>query len=245
MGESVNWLKEQVDRISYDENLFRISLGDDKYIFGAILRNTKGKPDYFAISTIYDTIVDLNHKIKYSFYAAAECELPETLDKHTCFGNPPKAERTAIYFIENMVFRTSILWDLLAQLCNVHWCLNKPTDKIYAQQFFHDCAQGKKAHPFAKQVYEYLIKADDVGEVTETWNGNHAYVKEYRDKMTHRNSPNISTLSAFAIELRPPAMFVLKRVTEDYFKATEFIETMINEISKSFADFKLFTQEKE
>jgi len=48
--------------------------------------------------------------------------------------------------------------------------------------------------------------------------------------MTHRNSPNITDLSNFSIQLRPPAIFVFKRVTEDYLKAIEFITRILDDI---------------
>jgi hypothetical protein len=244
MGKSADWLKAQVDKVSYDELLFRINIGEDKYIFGAVLQNQE-KPDYFTISTIYDTIIDLNHKIKYSFYMAVDCNPSESLEEHEWFGQPPKNEQTAIYFIENMVFRTAVLWDMLAQLCNESWALNKPIEQIYVHQFFHDCAQGKKAKKFAKDVYAYFSESDNVGGDTEGWNGNHVYVKEYRDQMTHRNSPNISTMSSYAMELRPPAIYVLKRVTEDYLKASELIKVVITEILSSISNNKLFKQSEE
>ena len=46
----------------------------------------------------------------------------------------------------------------------------------------------------------------------ELLEGNYAYVKEFRDKMTHRASPNISSSSSYAMELRLPMIYVLKRV---------------------------------
>lgn len=246
MIESLQWLKSQVDVINYDEKMFRISVGDDKYIFGAVMNNEQnGKPDYFSISSVYDTIADLNHKIKYSFYMATECKPSESLEDHVWFGKPQANEGTAIYFIENMVFRTAILWDMLAQLCNLFWQINKPIYRIYTAQFFHDLSQGKNAHDTAKQIYAYFTEEDMVNGNTERWNGNHAYIKMYRDKMTHQNSPNVSTMSSYAIELRPPAVYVLKRATEDFLKASEFIKNLMDEITTSFSDFELFSISKE
>lgn len=128
IGESLQWLEQQVSAVSFDEKKFRISLGNGKYIFGAVLANSsvKNKPDYFAISSIYDTIIDLNEKIKYSFYMAISCEPSESLEDHVWFGKPQDNEITAIYYIENMVFRTAIMWDMLAQLYNELWLIGKP-----------------------------------------------------------------------------------------------------------------------
>src|SRR5699024_11433549 len=64
--------------------------------------------------------------------------------EHNMFEKPFGNERKAIYYIENMVFRTSTLWDTLAQLCNIFWGIKKPIDKIYTSSFFHDYSQGKK-----------------------------------------------------------------------------------------------------
>ena len=65
--------------------------------------------------------------------------------------------------------------------------------------------------------------------------GNHKYVEDFRNKMTHRNSPNIATFSNYDFELRMPMRYVLKRVIEDYIKASEFINAMLEKI---LADIK-------
>ena len=52
--------------------------------------------------------------------------------------------------------------------------------------------------------------------------------------MTHKYSLSISILSIYTMELRDSAIYVLKRVIEDYFKATEFIHQLLNEIAKFF-----------
>lgn len=57
MGKSLDWLKEQVDKVVLDEKLFRLYISNDKYILGAHLKNNNG-PNYFSISTIYDSILE-------------------------------------------------------------------------------------------------------------------------------------------------------------------------------------------
>lgn len=247
MGNSLQLLKEQVDCVLLDEDRFRIFVGEDKYILGALMScyQANNKPDYFALSSIYDTITDLNQKIKYSFYMAAECEPSESLNDHVWFGKPQQNELRAIYFIENMVFRTEILWDMLAQLYNELWLVRKPIDRVYTERFFNEMSQGNNKKKQAISICAYFNECDTVKEDYEHWEGNHKYIKEYRNQMTHRNSPNISTVSTFATELRPPAMFVLKRATEDYLKAVEFIKCAIEEISETFSDFELFPTAKE
>ena len=70
----------------------------------------------------------------------------------------------------------------------------------------------------------------------EFWLGNHGYVTEYRNKMTHRNSPNVPTISNYAFELRMPMRYVLKRVIEDYTKVSEFIKLLLDEIIDDYRD---------
>ncbi|MHA3224731.1 hypothetical protein ACV7JQ_01830 [Globicatella sulfidifaciens] len=84
--------------------------------------------------------------------------------------------------------------------------------------------------PFAKDVYNYFSEEDELKSNKECWKGKFEYTKEYRNKMTHRNSPNIIILSNFGVNFRPPTIFILKRVTEDYLKAIQFIMRILDDI---------------
>ncbi|CAD2071038.1 hypothetical protein GCM10007358_14020 [Phocicoccus schoeneichii] len=235
MGPSLQMLKNKVDEISFHEYFVRIEFGDGRYIFGAIQKD-KSKIDLFAINSIYETIVDLNNKIIYSFEKAVECNPSESLNGYDPFRKPIGNELTALYYIENMVFRTSVLWDLLAQMCNVFWQKEKDPHNIFVESFFHDCSQGKNAQQLAKDIYNYFSEEDKVKGDLENWYGNFDYVKEYRNKMTHRNSPNITAISNFDTYLRPPPIFVLKRATEDYLKAISFIKSILIEIENKILE---------
>ena len=226
----LNRLKEQVEAVFLEESIFHVSYGEDKYIFGVMYSVEDKELDIFAISSIYDTIIDLNTKIKYSFEAVVMCNPSENLMEHKPFEKLSESDIKTLYYIENMIFRTSTLWDMLAQICNIFWKVNKPINKIYTASFFYDCSQDKNEKPLAKDIYYYFKEEDEIKSDRELWKGNFEYVKEYRNKMTHRNSPNISTFSNFGIQLRPPAIFVLKRVTEDYLKAIEFIIRILDDI---------------
>lgn len=229
MGAPLDWLKRQVDNITFDETLFRLNYGENKYIFGAMY-TIEDEVDIFAISSIYDTIIDLNTKIKYSFDAVVKFNPSENLMEHKIFEKPSENEMKALYYIENMIFRTSTLWDMIAQLCNVFWKKGKDANKLYTESFFHDYSQGKNKKMLAEDIYNYFKEYDKVKGDLENWEGNFQYVKEYRNKMTHRNSPSITTLSNFDLHLRVLATFILKRVTEDYLKAIEYIKRILDEI---------------
>lgn len=238
MGESLEWLKKQVEKVEFDERLLRLYVSEDKYILGAHLKNNSG-PNYFSISTIYDSIVRTNMYIRLSFCYAAECKPTENLSEHDMIGKPPANELMAIYYIENMIFRIETLWDLLAQLCNEFWKTGKKAEKIYFERYFRE-----QKNPFAKTICNYFDEAEDIKEDAEFWYGNYKFVKDYRNKMTHRNSPSITTLSNFDFDFRPPTMFVLKRAAEVYIKVAEFINSLLKEIQTHFSDGNFFNERK-
>lgn len=230
MDSSLHALKKQVEDISYNEDVFHTPFGEDKYIFGYISPENETELDIFAIKTIYDSIIDLDNKIKFSFNHIVDYNPSENISDHNPFSKPDESEYEAIYYVENIVFRTSILWDMLAQLCNIYWHTNIPIDEINYKTFFNNASQGKKARKFAKEVMSYLNENDIVKSDLETWEGNHEYVKEYRNQMTHRNSPNVSTLSSVGIVTRPPVIYVVKRIVEDYLVLSFFIQSVISEV---------------
>lgn len=241
MGKSLEWLKKQVAKVEFDENLLRLYVSEDKYILGAHLKNNSG-PNYFSISTIYDSIVRINMYIRLSFDYAAECKPTESLQEHiehNMMGNPPANELKAIYYIENMIFRIETMWDLLAQLCNEFWQTGKKITGIHSEKYFR-----KQKTPFAKNVCEYFDEADDIKEDTEFWCGNFNFIRDYRNKMTHRNSPSITALSNFDFDFCPPTMFVLKRAAEVYIKVAEFIHILLREIETYFSDGDFFNERK-
>lgn len=244
MGKSVEWLKTKVDATSLNEKIFQIFWGEDRYVVGALVKNNGTSPDIFSLSTIYDSIYDIHKKVRFSFYSACACDLSESLKDYRMFGPVQKNEKIAEYFIENMAFRVGTLWDLLAQLYNEFWQVKVPIDKVFYTTFFHNTAQGKRGRPVAKAIYAYLVEEDEVGEDTELWKGNHTYAKEYRDQMTHRNTPTISSISSFNMSIRPPAIFSLKRITEDYLQVIAFITDAVTEISSYIAEHPPFEMQE-
>ncbi len=232
MHEEEKFLRNLVSKITYDPDLFKIYISKSEYIFGCVYNN--GEDDgFFIYKTLYDTIVDLDQKIKKSLDLALRWEYRSNKDKFSMVSPPTAREREAIYYTENAVFRTSALWDLLAQLYNVRFNDNKNPEKVHYSNLFHNGAQGKQPNLIAKSIYEYISEVEPENpkyEKSDSWLGNHKYVVDYRNKMTHRNSPNVASMSGYAIELRMPMCYVLKRVIEDYVKASEFIKIMLEDI---------------
>jgi hypothetical protein len=82
-------------------------------------------------------------------------------------------------------------------------------------------------------IYSYLSELNDISG-SGRWLGNHNYIKEYRNKVTHRNSPDIFSLSNFDINFKESPRFVLKRLIEDYHQAECFLKQIINYINEGF-----------
>ena len=52
--------------------------------------------------------------------------------------------------------------------------------------------------------------------VDETWKGNHRYLSDYRNQMTHRNSPNVTGVLGQEFYMKTPPIYLIKRTSEDY-----------------------------
>ena len=203
---------------------------------GAFLHGNSKIQRFINCGTIYNNILDLDSKIKFSLEMAVKLAEDVGFDKWNPFQSPSDDEHISVYYLENAVFRISALWDLLAQLFNVYAELGVELDKIYATQLFHNAQQGKYAHSFAKKVFGYMDQGDDLN--AEPWKGNYKYVKEMRDKLIHKISPNISSISSFEPELRMPALYILKRVTEDYKQVSVFICELLDKILADYKDLE-------
>jgi len=160
MHEEEKQLRELYESVQYDPDLFKLYVSKDKYIMGYMSADPDYNPDksFFVYKTLYDTIVDLDRKIKKSFDLALRWEYSSDIDKFNMVGLPSAEEEEAIYYTENAVFRTSALWDLLAQLYNVKHKGNHNPDKVYYSRLFHNDEQGKHPNPLAQQIYAYITE---------------------------------------------------------------------------------------
>ena len=124
------YLSEVINAIQCTPDAFRIRLEDDRFLFSIMTTDTKTQ-DWFSVSAIYDSICEIDKRIKYAFGQAISYNLSETLDGFNSFSKLSSEEEAALYHVENIVLRVSILWDLLAQLCNVIYHTGIPVDRIY------------------------------------------------------------------------------------------------------------------
>ena len=93
-------------------------IGEDRFLFGIVSAGDSEAPfgRLMQYKTLYDTLIDLDWKIKFSFDKAIEYAYSEPVQNNfSIFRVETEEERNAYYYIENALFRTSSLWDLLAQ----------------------------------------------------------------------------------------------------------------------------------
>lgn len=61
-----------IESVNYDKNAFTVWYGDDKVILGAIMHDNPQAQRFFDYATIYQTIMDLDWKIKTSLKMAID-----------------------------------------------------------------------------------------------------------------------------------------------------------------------------
>jgi hypothetical protein len=227
-NEEHEYLLSLIDSVKYDDELFTIRYSSDKIVFGAFIKDNPLMDKFFQYGTLYKTVIDLDNKIKISLKTSIQILKDDITDDFNSFIQPSENEILAVYYAENAVFRTIILWDILAQIFNVSYGLETNVRKINYKFFFgkHD------TDLFVKKINAYLMEKDNTE--TNPWKGNHTYINELRNKMTHRNSPNITTISSLDFEMRMPVVYLLKRIIEDYHQASIFISELLSQVLSEY-----------
>lgn len=235
-NKEVEYLLSKMNEIYYNENRFRVLIEKDKYIFGVV--SAENEPSYISkiiqYKTIYETICDLDFKIKLSFKKAIEYAYSTNVqEQFSLLKNSYVEEIYSYYYIENALFRTSSLWDMLAQLYRLYYQINVKPNEVYYNQIFNPKSRySKNFKKKATLISNYLKQEDDDTAVNGEWKGNHKFVNACRNKMTHRNSPNITVLSDFDVNFKHHPTYLLKRIIEDYNVVSKFISDIMDDIEK-------------
>lgn len=89
--------------------------------------------------TINDWLIYLDNNIKFSFEQAIEYSYSKNIGENfsSISNEISQEEFLAYYFIENALFRTSIFWEMLAQLYNIFFELGLKNDKVYYKKIFN------------------------------------------------------------------------------------------------------------
>lgn len=235
----IKYLNEKISSIKYNENRFNIFVGEDRYIVG-VLSSTGQETSISNImkfKTLYDTLTDLDWKIKLSLNNGIQYAYSHTTQNNFKISDISlEEEKLSYYFIENALFRTSSLWDMLAQLYCLHFSVQIRPDRIHYKQIFNPTLQhSDKFKQSAIKINQYINQNDNT-DLNEEWEGNHAFVNEFRNKMTHRNSPNVTTISNYDLNFKSHPVFILKRVVEDYFTVSNYIDDILNDIEQKIHD---------
>lgn len=237
MGEykskEVKYLQDKIKDISYNENRFKIMMGNEKFLFGIVSAPNNPAPfsELMQYKTIYDTLRDLDYKIKFSFEKAIYYSYSSNVQNNFSILNIGSEEETmAYYYIENALFRTSSLWDMLGQLYRLYYHIEIDQDKVYYKTIFNPLSSCSiKYKDKANEINNYLNQENDT-DIDREWKGNHKFVNGCRNKMTHRNSPNIAVMSDYDVNFKNHPSFLLKRIIEDYNVVSKYISDILDEI---------------
>lgn len=237
--EEIKEFKKQYNSILYDDKKFRFYIeGSVKYIFGSTTpeddNSIVGKVSEYR--TLYDSLMSTDEMIKFSLDKAIEYTYTHNiLLNFNPFSEDNAEEKVAYYYLENAVFRELNLWDLLAQFYCLHYKIDKDKNKIYYNKIFNPRSpHSNKFKKEAVEIEEYLKEKDTIEnfETNDSWIGNHQFIVDFRNKMTHRNSPNKTTISNFDINLKTHPTVILKRLIEDYVVVSKYLNHILSVIEE-------------
>jgi hypothetical protein len=215
----VNRNNEKVLKIAlilHDINLGSIGVNEIKY----------------SIEFVDFCTAKFRESIKYSYSESVEKEFG-------MFKPPSEEEYLAFYYIENALFRTSSLWDILAQLYRLFYNIKVTKEAVYYKKIFDPtkCLSDNFKNK-AKEIHTY-INEDEIEGAVEC-KGNHAFTNEFRNKMTHRNSPSITTCSNFDMNLKEHPVTVIEKILQDYKVVSKYINEILGDIEmKIFEELDL------
>ena len=238
----MNYIEEEkayfnckLSQVVYNPNRFKVLIGEDSFLFGVVSAGVYEAPfsRVMQYRTLYDTLIDLDWKIKFSLNKSIIYAFSESLQNDfKIFSEESEEERYAYYYIENALFRTSSMWDLLAQFYRLFYKIEISKEKVYYKRIFNpDAEVSNKFKVKAREINDYLNESDDTNCEGE-WKGNHLFVNDIRNKMTHRNSPNIAVMSDYDVNFKHHPVFIIKRILEDYVTASKYIGEILDEIEK-------------
>lgn len=217
-----------IDYVDKFDNLKVIGM-EGKEVVGFMSGNTDGSflNKHYVYQTIYKSIKHVDFYVKKSLYdALGMIYAQDYKDFSMLFQSANEFEVGAIYYVENAVFRTIILWDFLAQLYNEYFDVGLKRKNVSYKRLF----KSQKNEELSNRIHTYL--EIDNGEMK----GHHKFVSEYRNKMTHRNSPNITTLSSYDFNLNLPMLSVNYHVIKDYENVSLFIKELLDIIEGDYLE---------
>ena len=245
--EEKKFFMSEINEYKFHNDRFKIFVESDKYIGGFLSsKNNKDHPLNIINNcrAVYLSILDFYSAIKFSIENALVYSYDENVnsfEKFKMFGDgySSQEELFAYYFLNNAIYRLSSLWDFLAQFYNSLYGLINDNRKIYYEAFFNSY---KDNYAEFKQISNYLSELIDSNESSEPyrkWSGNHKYLKNYRNKMTHINSPSITTISNYDFNIKDHPLVILKRLCDEFNTLCSFIDTAVSIANSKFLKMNL------
>lgn len=224
-------------RVSKDKEMFIISPGES--IFGTEINKISQFRD------IYNTVLDLRNKIRYSLENAIEYAYSEDVRKnYNILHSSGNNEWLAYYFIENAMFRVETMWDILAHVYNIKYDLGEPIHKVYHSRIFSNQDKYKNEYwngnppQNVQKIVDYINENDDTNG--KIWKGNYSFINTLRNNMTHKFSISQSNMSNFAFEMKYPPAYILKRLCESFATLQEFLyeifDSILEEIENEYTE---------
>ena len=206
---------------------------ENKYILGVSStdpKNMLGKVSkYLAFNTsIYENDFSIKYSLKKALHIWYDTNLSSSFEAIS--NDKYSDERLLYYYIENAIFRITTLWDILANIYNIYYEINIKSRDIYYKKLLcidkryynehkiHEIDNYKELRKEMCELKRYIEQdCRDNGAVDdETWKGNHRYLSDYRNQMTHRNSPNVTGVLGQEFNMKTPPIYLIKRTSEDY-----------------------------
>lgn len=221
------------DLMSTDKTLFDIQYETDKIIFG---NHTPCPNDeaskWFKFRSLYLAVWDLNCKIGITLGTLLGFDF-EAIDKN--FGAKleiSKEEFQMFYYLENIIYRQITLWDLLAQFYNIYYDVNLPVEKIEYKRFFNN--YSKKDYLNMSEINKYVQYQDKKGkEKTVSSYKQHQFISEYRNRLTHRISDAVHSMSNLGIIFKVHPLYLLGMIIADLKQCICFFDDILSEILKN------------
>jgi hypothetical protein len=215
------------------ENPFIIYCGDNKEMFVISPADSAFAHELDTLSrykTLFDTVIDLTSKISYSLKNAIEDTFSDEVLYHfDMIHAGGDNEWNAYYNIENALFRIEALWDILAQIYNVKYSLEKDIKSVYHTRIFSRKERWIKKYWSSgvpseiSTIVKYFEEEDNTEISVGMWQGNYSFVNSLRNDMTHKFSISRSAFSSYAFELKNHPIFILRRVAECFSVLQDFI----------------------
>ena len=229
--KEIEYLENKLLSVWYDENIFNVYVSENKIVFGSLGNEASIFSKIIEFKTLYDTLIDLNWKIQLSFSEAIKYSYSDAVYNNFSITKSSKEEKLAYYNIENALFRTITVWDILAQLYCIFYSVNIKKHNINYKRIFNHTKNefSKDFYEKAKEINSYIEENSDT-ELDEELKGNHKFLSDFRNQMIHRNAPSISTISNFDFNIKSHPVYILKRAIEDYVVAHKYVVEIIDEV---------------